>query len=200
MNTACLAIVTAQDIHLKDALAAFLSRAAEPAVALLYDPELCRFRRLEDDGRLTGPSGAEESLTALGRVFEARVFNDTVELRWVKDPAGTGTGRAAILNELEANTERSPQSHAWRPLEFKYAIVGTLKQTYLLWGEGMAEQLAAGWSTLATPRIGALPVPISGVGRNERVLLHTIEYLAEYEHGNVAVFDERLVKLEVERG
>ncbi len=123
MNTARLVIVTARDIHLKDALAAFPSRAAEPAVALLYDPNSCRFARLGNDGLLTRENGAEEGPTELSRVFEARVFNDTMELRWLKTPAGTGTGRAAILAELDANTELSPQPGTWSPLDLEYPTV-----------------------------------------------------------------------------
>src|SRR5208337_4434352 len=85
--------------------------------------------------------------------------------------------------------------------------IGTLDQTYLLWGGGTERRnqkgrpVAEGWSLLGTPRIGGLAVPVPGVNRqDQRVLLKTIEYLAEVDHGNVVIQDERLCGLEVKCG
>ena len=53
---------------------------------------------------------------------------------------------------------------------------------------------------IALYQIGA-NVPVPGVNtKGQRVLLRTIEYLAEVDHGNVVVQDERLCGLEVQRG
>jgi CRISPR-associated protein (TIGR03984 family) len=86
------------------------------------------------------------------------------------------------------------------PLE--RTVLDTHPLTYLLWGEGVGPNhgLGARWGRLAAARIGILDVPVEGIGTLWRVKLHALEYLAEYAHGNVAVAEERLMKLEVERG
>ena len=88
----------------------------------------------------------------------------------------------------------------WEPENERPSVIETLPQTYLLWGEGTGRQMSGGWSELGTARIGGLPVPVGNVGRNQRVLLHSVEYIVEAEHGNAVVFDERLLKLEVAHG
>ncbi len=201
MSATTLVIFAAEKLVLDDAvrvLPSLKELKGEDVVGLLYDPASCRFARLNEDGRLIGPTGDP---IALCHVFEARFFNGSIELRWLKDPSNEGNHRAVILAETEIDL--SPKrGDRWERLEIKTPIVNTLEQTYLLWGEGTRNQLADGWSELGTPRIGAIPVPISGVRPNARVLLHTREYLAEYDNGNVAVFDERLLRLgmEVDRG
>jgi CRISPR-associated protein (TIGR03984 family) len=60
--------------------------------------------------------------------------------------------------------------------------------------------MSDGWSELAAARIGALAVPIGGVGKNQRVQLRGVEYVVGREHGNAVVLDERFLKLEVARG
>jgi CRISPR-associated protein (TIGR03984 family) len=117
------------------------------------------------------------------------------ELRWLNDPGPEQRHRAVILAE---------QNHAgalidWVRLE-QPDVIARLPQTYLLWGEGTGRQVGNGWSELATARIGALPIPLRNVDRNQRVLLHSLEYVAEAEDGNAVVLDERLLKLEVPRG
>ena len=88
----------------------------------------------------------------------------------------------------------------WEPENDRPSVIETLPQTYLLWGEGTGRAVNAGWSELATARIGGLRVPVSNVGKNQRVLLHCVEYIVEADHGNAVVYDERLVKLEVAYG
>jgi CRISPR-associated protein (TIGR03984 family) len=73
----------------------------------------------------------------------------------------------------------------------KEDVLETLEQTYLLWGQGTGQTLD-GWSTIAMARVGALQVPVSDVPDKADVLLHSIEYLVERDHGNVVVFEERL--------
>lgn len=76
-----------------------------------------------------------------------------------------------------------------------------LSQTYLLWGKAIPQvNLKQGWQRLAEARIGKLDVPLSqSLKKNQRVSLHSREYLAEVdEFCNVAVIEERLVKLEVQ--
>jgi CRISPR-associated protein (TIGR03984 family) len=158
------------------------------AVALLYAPRWCRFAKFGADGVLRGPDGQPQPLAT---VFEARVFGPQAELRWLNDPAGRH--RVVLLAESEqalAGFETDEVKHLGEPLP----------QTYLLWGEGTGTEGAAGWSRLATARIGPLDVPLPGVRHRQRVVLRSVEYLVseEQHHGNTVVAEERLVGLAVE--
>lgn len=173
------------------------------AVALLYTPTRCVFARIDGTGNLEFAPKSET--VELADVFEARVFHDGgdgstgAELRWVEDPRGD-QHRAAILTEIEP----IPMIAGWQTSETIPCVAvldtkGRLDQQYLLWGESLGPS-ASGWVKLATAQIGTISVPCGGVTKaKQRVRLKTREYFKEYEHGNVAVFDERLVRLEVYR-
>ncbi len=81
-------------------------------------------------------------------------------------------------------------------------FLDTITQQYLLWGKGVSPPPQEGWSRLAAARIGALDVPILGIQRNtQQVQLIAREYIGfcegqAGEYGNVAVLEERLIKLE----
>ncbi len=189
-----LFVSTRQKLALNEALSAFAALIdANGATAILYSPrrfELATFA----NGTLQGWDG--QPIEDIGSVFEARVFDDTAELRWLNDPSPEQCHRAVILTEQD----RTGMLEGWEPEKDRPSVIETLSQTYLLWGEGTGRPLSNGWSELATARIGGLQVPVGNAGRNQRVLLHSVEYIVEAEHGNAVVFDERLVKLEVDRG
>lgn len=180
------------------------------APALLYTPQWCGFAQFDAVGRLVAADGkpAEEFVDKPDdfreSVFEARVFNQQVELRWLHKR--NGEGRAVLLSDdgedakLDDYFAELPQLTELPKLD---KIIETIPQTYLLWGEGIEvtekDRPAPGWSRLTTARIGRLHVPLAendvGTGR---VQLVAREYLGEVDqHGNVAVVEERLLKLEV---
>ncbi|MBI5758597.1 MAG: TIGR03984 family CRISPR-associated protein [Planctomycetales bacterium] len=186
-----LFVYTDHGQSLPETLAAFAKTLpASGAVALLYSPANCMFARLASDSSLTDGEG---NLVNLARVYEARVFHDGAELRWLNDPGPDQAHRTAVLSD---------NAMTIGPTAAPLAFIDTLPQTYLLWGEGWSgnNRLPSAWSRLATARIGKLDVPLAGVSANNRVLLHAVEYLAEYEDGNVGVAEERLLRLEVNRG
>ena len=188
--SATLFVYTRQKLTLADALSSFGQViGAELATALLYSPRRCTLA-VFTGGALYGPDGQPVDT---GSVFEARVFCEMAELRWLNDPSPEQCHRAVILSEREQQALSE-----WQP-EKQDGVIWTLPQTYLLWGEGTDRPVSNGWSELAMARIGALPVPVGNVGRNQRVLLHSVEYVVEADHGNAVVYDERLVKLEVAR-
>lgn len=159
------------------------------AIAILYSPNQCQFAKLqeiqpEQNVTLIG-SGRQE--IDLQSVFEARVFNEQCEMRWLN--IVDGEGKAVIISDqtlVSCLGEDLPELSA----------IATLKQKYLIWGEKTNTQVDSGWTRLATARIGALDVPIT-FSTSKRVQLTAIEYLAEDEdYGNVAVVEERLIKLE----
>jgi CRISPR-associated protein (TIGR03984 family) len=188
-----LFVYTRQKLALNEALSAFAALIdANRATAILYSPRRCELATLAE-GALQGWDSQPVDIRS---VFEARVFNETAELRWLNDPGPEQCHRAVILTEQD----RTGMLEGWEPEKDLPSVIETLPQTYLLWGEGTDRPLSNGWSELATARIGGLRVPVGNVGRNGRVLLHSVEYIVEAEHGNAVVFDERLVRLEVARG
>ncbi|TYB45553.1 type III-D CRISPR-associated protein Csx19 [Actinomadura chibensis] len=128
-----------------------------------------------DEARRSTPEG----------VFEARVFDEHTELRWLDD---AGSGRTVLLTERPAALPAEFTRHD--PME----TIGTIKGRYLLWGK--AVHSSDGWTTLTTERIGSLRVP--GVfGRGGHVALATREYIArDAEHGNAYIAEERLLSFE----
>ncbi len=182
-----LFVYTAQALQLFAA-----SLPEQGATALIYTPDACMLAHLGSDGRLIGSSGQPVQTSA---VYEARVFHDAAELRWWNDPSPQRAHRTTILAESRHNGWASA---GMTEVPFAKQIIDRLEQQYLLWGTGetRVEGLAVGWSALATPRIGRLDVPVGPIGARDRVVLRAIEYLAEYEDGNVGVAEERLQRLE----
>lgn len=185
-----LYIYTQQKLTLNEALAAFahILQQQQSAAAILYSPQSCQLAQWVQ-GAVYDENGQPLDILT---VFEARVFNELAELRWLNDPSPQQCHQAVVLTEQQSQLD-------W-PTERRDGIIAKLPQRYLLWGEGTGRSASNGWSELATARIGALKVPIGGVGKNQRVLLHSVEYIVEAEHGNAVVFDERLTKLEVDHG
>jgi CRISPR-associated protein (TIGR03984 family) len=124
-------------------------------------------------------------------VFEARLFNENCELRWLNRLAGEGD--AALISKVEQQSLTGLEAMAPKACE-------RLSQQYLLWGEKARSQpKAESWRRLADARIGKLDIPLAeDFAQEQRVYLKTCEYLAVVDdYGNVAVVEERLVKLEV---
>ncbi|MEM1369691.1 MAG: CRISPR-associated protein Csx19 [Cyanobacteria bacterium P01_H01_bin.15] len=186
-NTTILYSYQAEKLHLQEALSVCREHLAG-AVGLLYSPLSCFVVRLAD-GVFHHSDGALSD-TALSRIFEARIFNQDYELRWLNE--FDETGNAVLLADKEVH------GLAWNPLES--ISCEYLKQQYLLWGEKIAEtQLPQGWQRLAEARIGKLDVPLDPQLKEseQRIVLKTQEYLAAVDHyGNYGVIEERLVKLE----
>jgi CRISPR-associated protein (TIGR03984 family) len=187
--SASLHVYTKTGLSFAAALAALDSLLPEggEAVALLYAHAWCQFGRRRGRGPWLGPAG--EAITS-PPVYEARVFNEDVELRWLNDPSGAGGHRAVLLSEKDL----PPPGWSQTPVE--PPVVGRLDQQFLCWGQ-QTESLADGWQRLTTARVGKLDVPLAGgLEKGQRVVLKYVEYLGEFAHGNYGVVAERLVKLE----
>ncbi len=177
---------TSENVTLEAAIANCLEHLKEKeAIALLYSPIACQFAKLQN-GEL---KNAQDTKIDLKAIFEARIFNETWELRWLNMP--DNMGHAVLISEVNIS---KCLSHS---CNLDYLEI--LPQQYVLWGEGMArpEEMVEGWSRLAAARIGAMNVPIANVTTNQqRVILKAREYLKEVDdYGNVAVVEERLRKL-----
>ena len=162
----------------------------QDAVALLYSPTFCRFLKVNADGDFTDSNGAIFNVQS---VFEARIFNSDHELRWLNQKGGKG--KAVLLSEQTISNFGNPIP--------EISALDVLKQEYLLWGQGVSDY-GNGWSKLSEARIGTLDVPLGGVNNKKmRAKLIAKEYIGlcegkAGEYGNVAVLEERLIKLEVE--
>lgn len=188
------------DLSLAEALEAALPVLEDQeTVALLYSPGACSLARLKNKHLFD----CQGNPVALDEFYEARIFNEEAELRWLNE--STGRGRGVLLSE---STIPEPCQKQFNE-EASLKAVEPWPQTYLLWGEGVRRQantgLVKGWSRLTTARIGRLDVPVNDLtdavvtedkSKMPRVFLHVREYLQVCdEHGNVAVVEERLLKL-----
>lgn len=175
--------------------------------AVLYTPSSCYLTRLDSHGIIIASSGKENEPAELKKdvlrsVFEARIFNEAAEMRWLN--RANGEHKAVVLSE----SQQTFFDGAWNPVSNIYAkIVVEVDskfgpaQDYLLWGESIGSSLSNGWTQFAEARIGSFFVPISDNKISDknrvRACFTAIEYLGEYEDGNVAVAEERLTGIKI---
>jgi CRISPR-associated protein (TIGR03984 family) len=138
--------------------------------AILYSPKKC-FLALYKDGKFYDEKGEID----VSQVYEARVFNTKKELRWV-----IGYEPKTISDADFPNCQK-------------------ISQNYLLWGQSAGEN-KDNWTKFAEARIGAFYVPIKVSGEKKYAQFTAVEYLKEFEDGNMAVVEERLTGIkEIER-
>ena len=157
---------------------------SSPAWVLLYSPKSAPLLRLDAKGTAVDADGQPASLET---AFEARVFGEAAEVRWIKR---NETGTAVLVSHEGIEREGFAAIDAIEATE-------TLPQRYLLWGTvNRAMPGHDGWTALSEARIGGYHVPdVQLDGAVERVVMETVEYLAKDSHGNVFVAEERIVRL-----
>ena len=183
-----------EEVELAGAIAD-CAEALQGAVGLFYSLPWCRFGQLKQDNNTIKVHDFEGEMQ-LDLVFEARIFNQTAELRWLKSGE---LGTAVLLSEEEDwKGANLPDGYNKTTLDNLEALD---RSNYLLWGEGTNIQ-KNGWSCLTAARIGKLYVPIAAIEPKKRVQLVVQEYIGEVEYigkvdkyGNMAVVEERLIKL-----
>ncbi len=166
------------------------------SVALLYSHRFCRFGKLKECDNIYDSRGKiipleyDSDEHDASYIFEARIFNEQYELRWLNED--NGLGKAVLTSEESIDNYLSEDLR-------ELIASDIINQQYLLWGEKTTNQLSAGWQRLAIARIGALDIPVEqSLTKQQRVYLNTREYLAAIdEYGNMAVVAERLINLEV---
>lgn len=163
-------------------------------IALLYAIEQCQFAKvvgnnlLDDRDRIIPLDDFGDRY-----IFEARIFNSQSEVRWLNED--NGKGRSALIFDRAKFQQQAPN---WQD-NCSLPYLESLSQQYLLWGQSTDTVSDKGWQKLSSARIGTLTIPIEAIAKNQRVYLQTQEYLAEIDRDNpnVAVIEERLIKLEV---
>ena len=190
---------TSENIRLKEAIDKCISKL-DGAIAIIYSPQSCQLLKLHSDGNLWGYNRyhRQEKYEKIeldyqeNYIFEARIFNEDYELRWLNE--NEGKGKAVIISE--ENLDNCLEN------DFKKLVaINVIPQQYLLWGEKAKTELnQTGWQKLSSARIGSLNVPINQeISDNERVYLHSVEYLNSVDdYGNVAVVEERLLSIEID--
>ena len=137
--------------------------------AILYSPKKCHLA-IFNGTKFVDESG-EIDVKKSG-VYEARVFNTEKELRWLS------SGKTKTLTDADLLAEKD--------------FAGKIdNQKYLLWGQSTGK-IKGNWTEFAEARIGAFFVPIANVADKGYAQFTAVEYLKEFEDGNVAVFEERL--------
>jgi CRISPR-associated protein (TIGR03984 family) len=161
------------------------SKYLSEAIGLLYAPDACHLVQFSDSN-LRDSSGSPVDLS---KVFEAKIFSESHELRWLNQ--NQGSGRAVLLSEDPLDNVLDTNVN----LE----VIDVLPQKYLLWGKGIDSANNSHWGSIASARVGSLDIPLEGIRQDSYVYLHSREYLREVdEYGNVVVAEERLIKLGVE--
>lgn len=175
-----------QEIGLTDALHG--AAAGEVLVGFCYSPAHVFFVRWDGGALETGDGGN------LAQVYEARLFAEAGELRWLRDPEHVqGHGDAVWLSESPV------QRSGWTrlsPLEGLEPIAGQRLLTGLL-----GKPVKAGWSSMHAPRHGEVAVPAVGAA-GQRLCFTLREYLGQApgtagEDGNRLVVEERLLSIAV---
>lgn len=181
-----LDIFARHGLSLDEALAVFAPTVVSAGAAgFTLGPTAFSFIRLDAAGTATGPAGPAD----LAAVYEARVFHEHAELRWLRDPRHDSGHATVVLTDGSCAVDLPP-------LPLEVPLVDVVKQSYVVWGKPAAEHArASGWTRLSTARIGELHVPRGAVSDSHRVAIESLEYLGEFAHGNVAVIEERLVGL-----
>lgn len=181
-------------IGLSEALTA-CGEYLEGAIGLFYSPTACAMGRWLN-GEMQGATGEP---MGLDQVFEAKIFNETYELRWLNQSRNLGP--AALISEQAL----APFGAFTEDVSLPQSLIPH-DQQYLLWGEGLnpsqGRSPQSGWSCLSAARIGRLDVPIENLQPNQRVQLLTREYFGEltdsrFDFGNVVVLEERLLGLAI---
>lgn len=198
-NTKILYSRTSENITLKGTIDECHTKL-EGAIGIIYSPQSCQLVKLDSEGNLWGYNRyhRQEKYEKIeldypkSSIFEAIIFNEDYELRWLNE--NEGKGKAVIISEENLDNCLDKKLD-------DLSIMDTFKQQYLLWGEKAKTELAQqGWQKLSSARIGSLNVPINQeIFDNQRVYLHTVEYLKSVdEYGNVAVIEERLRLINLE--
>ncbi len=158
---------------LEEALAAFGEARKAEAIGFILAPEQAVFVRWQDDALRDADGRAVD----LQRIFEFRLFNEAVDMRWRR----RGSGGEYVLLREAAGEE---QTH-WRR-----------ETQYLLWGERDRKQPGNdGWVRLSSAQVGGIMVPLRAEGGARRIVLRACEYFAAFEDGNIGFVAERLLDL-----
>lgn len=177
------------NLTLREALAAASPAFGTTAIGVAATTSWYGFVRLTGAGLAAGPTKPDLNLED---VFDLRVFDEHIELRWLHRIGGTGP--AVLLTEDDTLLDRVDArfGHDAAPTP---PIVDTYPQTLLLWGTHTAPSGQDGWVRLSEARIGSMDAPYNGPIPDlstHDLVLQLREYVAVADDGNTYVLSDRL--------
>ena len=172
-------------VSLINALAAFPN---QPLIGYCMTPAKFVFARWNGTGVETADG------MGLDQVYEARFFDKTGELRWLRDPAANGVGSAVWIAESETKLA------GWMPVDC--LDVETLPNSNRLLTGTLAEshETLAAWRWTNAPRHGKGAVPVSDGNKGQRLAYVVREYRGSApgdagKDGNKIVVEERIIEI-----
>lgn len=177
-----------EDRTLEQALSWFVENVGN-GYGLLYTPGDCFLGKITKEEKIVASSGKEIKPRELRKAdlqcaFEARLFNSDAELRWWH--LSQAHGPQVLLSEFK---DRG------KAVENIYGKVAP-SNAYLFWGRS-TDVHDNEWTQFAEARVGAFYVPVSAARSQRYARITAVEYVAEYEVGNIAVAEERLTGIEL---
>lgn len=135
----------------------------------------------------------------LAQVYEARFFNESGELRWLRDPATEASGTAVWIAEAELELA------GWEKMN--PVDVESLPDSQRLFTGILAEphETLTAWSWTNAPRQGKVALPFFGGKAGRRLAYMVREYLGDApgcagQDGNKMVIEERIVGIVLAEG
>lgn len=164
-----------------------MSALPQPLVGFGYSPARFVFLRGANDALETGRSDDR-----LDQLYDVRLFNASIELRWLRDPCAVDAlGTAVIVSEQALDLP------GWRALpDVPYeSMIDRKLQCTMLDGE---PDPRTDWWRFDAQRHGKVAVPVSGLPVRSRLLLQRREYVGcaagdAGADGNREVVEERLL-------
>lgn len=162
-----------------------------PTLALLYGTTNCSLNRVGKWDGVFECLDRDDLPVRFETIYEARLFHEKAEMRWLNEEAGFG--RSVIVGDAPLPAPNDPDQKNWSSTADIFCV--DLPKHYLIWGE-FESTSPNGWTRFSTARIGGIWIPITA--QQGRARLRAVEYLKEFADGNVAVFQERILGLEVD--
>lgn len=156
-------------------------------IGYCMSPQHFRFTRI-----LNGDIETAEPL-ALDQVYEARFCNETVELRWLRNPENKDKGDALLLMEESASLPSE-----WK-MQQSLKDLETLDGQRLMTGTLGGDADKPGWRMMDAPRHGKVAIPFSGeAGEKMKLAWNVREYIGNApglagEDKNRMVIEERIL-------
>jgi CRISPR-associated protein (TIGR03984 family) len=132
--------------------------------------------------------GHDANPVDLDECFEARIFGEWGELRWLSQFGPTSTVAVGLAVPAMPSVGRP-----LKPRQGSHQI----RVSHIVWGSALQNVDGEDWTTMVERRIGTIHVPIAGVLEHERVSLSSVEYVARADYGNAVVAEELLTGFEV---
>ncbi|MFE9187801.1 CRISPR-associated protein Csx19 [Micromonospora haikouensis] len=184
-GTALHAVRAVDQLTAADAVAWFASNTPPSGRVIGYalSARAATWLRVGSDGAVetTGSPGG-----VLAEAYEMVLFDGERELRWLRSPDGRGT--AIAVGENPADLPPGDDVTADPPPRR-----GDETHTRLLAGRPHPHD-RTGWTVLRSERYAAAHLPVPATG-GDVLVVETVEYLVEDEHGNVDVADTRTIGL-----